>query len=301
MVQLTQNAFDRAAEFILDNATNLHRERFRFHFESGSSDAVTDALKCHQNEDGGFAHGLESDLRTANSSVICTTVALQTLGEIGAAADSPLITSAMDYLMGQYRHENWPLINRDCNDAPHAPWWTYNPAWKCTGGRFLPNPGAEIIGYLLTYPNELPSQKLDLLLKRAAAHIETQDLEMHDLLCYQRLYECLDSAQQAALLPHLLRCAFELVKVDERDWEEYCLTPLDVIQYPDSLFTSFFGEYLQQNFEFQLSQQREDGSWQPAWSWGSEYPATWQVVEPAISAEVTLKFLLQLKNFGLLE
>ncbi|HAK52655.1 MAG TPA: hypothetical protein DCM54_12250 [Gammaproteobacteria bacterium] len=297
MTKLTQAAFDQAVEFILDNGTNLHGARCRFHFENGNAHDVIDALSCYQNLDGGFGHGLEGDLRTKNSSVLCTTVALQILKEIGAEPEHSMITGAMDYLVRQYRHRNWSLITPECNDAPHAPWWKYE--HQCSR-QFRANPGAEILANLRTYPSMMCGTTRSNLAARALSHLETEELDMHDLICYQRFYDTADVELQSQMLPQLLRWAFEIVKVDEHDWEEYCLTPLDLVQHPDSPFADFFGEYLENNFEFQIRQQRQDGSWQPSWSWGSEYPATWQVVEPELSAEVTLKFLRQLQAFNML-
>ncbi len=296
--RLTRDDFDSAVQFILDNGTNLHRQRYRYHFENSDARHVVAALAEYQNSDGGFGNGLESDLRTRNSSVVCTTVALQILGEIDAPVGTPMVSAAMHYLVAQYRDGNWRLIGEDCNDAPHAPWWRYDPD-SCVRGRFLANPGAEILGYLTAYPHKMCQQTVTALFRRAQAHIENEPLEVHDLLCYERLYQCLAPEMQAQMLPHLLRSAFDIVKVEESDWEEYCLTPLDLVERPGSLFADFFAEYLDRNLDFRIHQQRADGSWQPTWSWGSEFPATWRVIEPEISAEVTLKSLLQLRSFGL--
>lgn len=297
--QLSQDAFIDAAKFISDNGTDLHRARYRFHFENQPAQEVTRALATYQNDDGGFGHGLEGDLRTKNSSVLCSTVALQILKEIDADPHSVMIADTMNYLVQQYRHKNWSLINSECNDAPHAPWWKHDGKTQCRR-YFYANPGAEILSNLLSFPVDMCRQTLSNLTVRALAHLETESLDMHDLLCYTRLYESVDPDLQGQMLPHLLRWAFELVKVDAFHWEEYCLTPLDVVKRPDSIFSDFFGAYLEQNFAFMMDQQRTDGSWQTTWSWGGEYPATWQVVEPEISAEVTLRFLLRLKAFNML-
>ncbi|MCH7741963.1 MAG: hypothetical protein IIB71_04795 [Proteobacteria bacterium] len=124
--QLPAAARKRAANFIHDNADNLQRQRFAFHFEAGNANQVLNALQEYQNEDGGFGGGLELDLRTENSSVICTTVALQVMGEVRIESENQTLRKAMDYLEQQYQFHNWPVISSDCNDAPHAPWWRFN-------------------------------------------------------------------------------------------------------------------------------------------------------------------------------
>ena len=63
MVRISQKAFDRAAEFISVNARPLERARFDYHFASGPISDVLTQLEAFQNNDGGFGHGIEPDLR----------------------------------------------------------------------------------------------------------------------------------------------------------------------------------------------------------------------------------------------
>jgi hypothetical protein len=300
--QLSAAALKRAANFLLDNGNNLQRQRYAFHFQGGSAVPLLDALTEYQNEDGGFGSGLEQDLRTKRSSVICTTVALQMMAEIQVNSEIPMLRNAMSYLDQQYQFRNWPNINHDCNDAPHAPWWRFDDGWACTG-KFLANPGAEILGYLLRHGTGLANETVNSLLQRALDHVTCEELEMHELLCYSRLYHCefLGENYREAILPYLLDNAFRLVKVNPADWEEYGLTPTGLVDHPDSIFADFFSDSLETNFSYQIDQQSGEGCWEPRWSWGGDYPATWTVVETEIKAELTLKFLLQLKRFDRLE
>lgn len=297
--QLPAAARKRAANFIHDNANNLQRQRFAFHFEAENVDQVLDALKEYQNEDGGFGGGLEPDLRTKNSAVIGTTVALQIMGELNITPENETLRKSMDYLEQQYEFNNWPNINSNCNDAPHAPWWRFNDKWACTD-KFLANPGAEVLSYLLRYDTALSNETVNSLLERALEHIAQHELEMHELLCYSRLYHCefLGENYRAAMLPSLLEQAFRLVRVAPSDWEEYGLTPVGLVDHPDSVFSSFFSDSLETNFDYQVNQQSAEGCWTPRWSWGGDYPATWAIVETEIKVELTLKFLLQLKRFA---
>ena len=70
-----------------------------------------------------------------------------------------------------------------------------------------------------------------------------------------------------------------------------------MISYPDSIYTDFFSDVLEQNFVFRINRQNDDGSWSPNWSWGGEFPAAWKSVETEIKVELTLGFLTQLKQF----
>ncbi|MCH6550774.1 MAG: LacI family DNA-binding transcriptional regulator, partial [Planctomycetes bacterium] len=149
----------------------------------------------------------------------------------------------------------------------------------------------------------LAAETVNSLLERALEHIANHELEMHELLCYSRLYRCefLGENYREAMLPLLLEHAFQLVKVEPSDWEEYGLTPIGLVDHPDSVFANFFSDSLDANFDYQIDQQSEEGCWTPRWSWGGDYPATWAVVETEVRVELTLKFLLQLKRFDRLE
>lgn len=297
--RLGSSARQRAIDFIGVHGTNLQRVLYEFHFNEGDATNVIAALRHYQNGDGGFGHGLEADLRTKRSSVVATTVALQIVGEIGAF-DSQLARDAIHYLHTQYQDDNWPLISADCNDAPHAPWWAYvEPA---RDGVFRPNPGAEVLSYLYSACG-LGKSTREELMARAIHHIATNRIEMHDLLCYLRLFENpkVGAASRRELLPHLLTQSFELVKVNPEDWEEYCLTPCDVVTHPSSPLADFFGDALEEDFAHRLARQNEDGSWSPSWSWGNAWSDTWRSVEREIRGTLTLRFLIQLDRFGRLD
>ncbi|HIG42949.1 MAG: hypothetical protein ABGY96_20030 [bacterium] len=265
--RLSKPARQRAVDFILQYGTNLQRERYLYRFqESPSNLNVLASLPHYQNSDGGFGHGLEADLRTRHSSVIATTIAMQILVSVDAGS-SKLASDALNYFIDEYHCQNWSAINIRCNDAPHAPWWKYNPDTN-SDKSFVANPGAEIISYLIGH--HAMGAEIPVLLDRAISHLAGNDLEMHELMCYTRLFENpdLDEKYKREMLPYLLSNSYRLVKVKEQDWEEYCLTPLTMISHPDSIYTDFFSDVLEQNFVFRINRQNDDGSWSPNWSWG---------------------------------
>ena len=69
MKQLTQPAFQKAKNFIMEHGRALDQRRFEYHFENGSADAVLAALAPYQNDDGGFAHSLGA--RHQNTCFVC--------------------------------------------------------------------------------------------------------------------------------------------------------------------------------------------------------------------------------------
>ena len=60
---MNHTIFDRAEKFIYNNARLLERQLFAYHFKGGSREQVLTALRAYQNEDGGFGHALEPDIR----------------------------------------------------------------------------------------------------------------------------------------------------------------------------------------------------------------------------------------------
>ena len=150
MDMLTVDAFEKAKKFIFTCARSLEQHIFSYYFEDGTVAAIFAALTAFQNADGGFGHGLESDLQLPDSSVLATSVGLQVLREFRAAQDHPLVRGAMEYLvqMFEFTGNVWPIIPSNTDDAPHAPWWTYSDNTAEEWGGYLLNPRAEIVGYL---------------------------------------------------------------------------------------------------------------------------------------------------------
>jgi hypothetical protein len=77
------SALARAERFIWLTARVLEQRRFAYHFLVGGSDAVETALTAYLNEDGGYGHALEPDLRGPVSQPLHTAYALRVLDSIG--------------------------------------------------------------------------------------------------------------------------------------------------------------------------------------------------------------------------
>ncbi|MDA0748557.1 MAG: hypothetical protein O2954_18715, partial [bacterium] len=68
---LSQEAFQRARSFVMDQGQRLDQRLWAFHFESGARGDVLAALATYQNEDGGFCK-IEPDIQTEASSALAT-------------------------------------------------------------------------------------------------------------------------------------------------------------------------------------------------------------------------------------
>lgn len=73
----------RAEQFVWLTARVLEQRRFAYHFLGGGADPVETALAAHRNEDEGYGHALEPDLRGPVSQPLHTAHALRVLDSIG--------------------------------------------------------------------------------------------------------------------------------------------------------------------------------------------------------------------------
>ncbi|MFF0560350.1 hypothetical protein [Streptomyces sp. NPDC004266] len=73
----------RAERFVWLTARVLEQRRFAYHFLRGGADQVETALMAYLNEDGGYGHALEPDLRGPVSQPLHTAHGLRVLDTIG--------------------------------------------------------------------------------------------------------------------------------------------------------------------------------------------------------------------------
>ncbi|MFJ6105102.1 hypothetical protein ACIQHY_29375 [Streptomyces sp. NPDC092359] len=79
----TATPLARAERFVWLTARVLEQRRFAHHFLHGGADQVETALSSYLNEDGGYGHALEPDLRGPVSQPLHTAHALRVLDSIG--------------------------------------------------------------------------------------------------------------------------------------------------------------------------------------------------------------------------
>ncbi|MFG2124245.1 hypothetical protein [Streptomyces sp. NPDC048710] len=73
----------RAEQFVWLTARVLEQRLFAYHFLNGAADPVEAALDAYRNEDGGYGHALEPDLRGPVSQPLHTGHALRVLDAVG--------------------------------------------------------------------------------------------------------------------------------------------------------------------------------------------------------------------------
>ena len=115
--------FDAAAEFMATRARVLDRRVFQRLFQGGAPEPVRDAVAAYRNDDGGFGHALEPDLRAAASQPAAVEMALRIM-DAADAWDEHLVRDAIDWLTSIAPSEGGAtFVLPTLSQGPHAPWW----------------------------------------------------------------------------------------------------------------------------------------------------------------------------------
>lgn len=304
MKKLTQQAFQTARSYILEQGRELDKRRFEFHFEDGTIETTLKALASYQNDDGGFGNSLEPDIRTPHTSVITSTGGFQILREIGATETHSIVQKGIQFFIDSYDPslQAWHIIPPEVEDAPHAPWWNYENSRDCFG-QFLINPRVEILGYLHEYRGLVPNDFLENITNTVFKHIQTlpDELEMHDAQCFLRLAETDDISDKDMIWDKITKGTTHIIARTPEQLNDYVLKPLWLVTNPSSRLYTPLKKEVNMNLDFEIEQQGEDGSWSPAFSWGDLHPEVWEVVKKEWQSKFTVETLITLKDFGRIE
>ncbi len=308
MKLLTREAFDRARHFLKTEARPLDRAMFEHRFEVAPAERVIAELAPFQNDDGGFGHALEPDLRTPSSSALATAIGLRVLKELDCAADHPMVAQAVQFLLATFDHQThvWRIAPPDTNAHPHAWWWhDEDGSLARTFDDFLVNPRPEIVGLLHHYSTLVPADWLADLTERAVTAIETLENDLFggggdSLRCVISLAEtdALPQPFKERLIPRIGTLALAVVSRDPQKWGTYCAPPLKIAPSPQSLVADLLQDDLQTHLDYVIDHQTPEGAWDPVWTWGDAYPDVWEQAKQEWRGHLTLETLTTLHAFG---
>lgn len=279
---LSREGFDRASDYVRRNARPLDVALLDLALESEDPHrraAVTEALAPFQNSDGGFGHGIEPDFHTPASTAMATSMGFDVLRQANANSKHPLVVSGMKYLLETLDQERWvwPIINKNVDLAPHAPWWNFSAELAADWNQFRFNPTAELVSCCYEHNTLVPAAVLDSLTSTLIKSLNDAGTltSYYDLRCClhlrdtpsipQRLQETLDeivlssAAKLAPDNPHANY--FELVPRREAFLATAVATPLE------------------SQFARAIESQSADGSWGPWWDWSEVSKSAWQIAE----------------------
>lgn len=286
------DAFAAADRFLLNQARLLERRLFATCFLGQPAARVADALRGYQNDDGGFGHALEPDVRCPASLPIDVETAFQALAAAGAA-DRDMVIAACDFLARAAEDAGAggavPPAFSVIESFPRAAHWT---EWTYQPGL---NPTAGLVGLLYRLGIDHPWRS-------AGAAYCWQQLEsgglpgdahaLKEVLVFLEHAPERDRAGQhaAALAANL--ASIPLFHLDP-DEPGYGLSPLDVAPQATSRWRALFtGAQIDAHLDRLQKDQQADGGW----------PLTWEPPSEAAVAEwrgiVTLQALRTLTSYG---
>lgn len=298
--------FEKGREFIYRNARPIEFALWKFHFENGAAEDVLNVLTAHQNDDGGFGHGLEADALNPGSSPIQTWCATTILRQIiFYDASHPIVAGILRYLVSGVHFDGhcWTPSVPGNNDYPHAPWWGYTEPAPSDDRNY--NPTASLAGFMIRVSQ--PGSPANLLGRRIA--IEAHDYfmrgktaaEMHLLPCFLSLCSdvqtsCPDLFDCDAMFAKLRADVTECVLRDADRWDgNYCAHPSDFLIGEGLQLRSCFPELAEKECDFIVRIQSENGAWPVTWNWGA-YPDEFAVSANFWRSHIVLKNLLYLKS-----
>lgn len=304
--KLSFESFQSAGRFLETYGRPLDVARFRFHFAGGDRQVVLDELATFQNPDGGFGHALEPDLRCPQSSPLATSHAFQVLRELDTSPQQPevatLVQPTIAYLLATCDRGllTWHNLPNGVDAYPHAPWWN-GAGREASLSHFELNPTAELLGYLVEYAPTVAAELIQALWQKIIATLTgLEKTVMHDFLCCKRLIETpgLPEQWKKALFNELSRLLPTTVSTNPEQWVGYSLRPLWVAGRPDSPFYPLLRDAVEQNLDYDIATQQEDGAWPVNWSWDGLFPDAWGRAKLDWQAAFCVDRLLWFKNFG---
>ncbi|WP_405563564.1 hypothetical protein [Streptomyces sp. NBC_01180] len=290
----------RAEHFIWLTARVLEQRRFAYHFLDGRADAVEAALAAHLNEDGGYGHALEPDLRGPMSQPLHTAHALHVLDSVGRCGGMRVERVCRYLTEVSTRDGALPAVHPSQRGYPCAP---FIPVVDDPPSELLAT--GPVVGVL--HRNEVWHAWLfratDFCWNAVDALEHSHPYEIQAAVAF--LDGVPDRSRAEAAADRLGRLVREqrLAVLDPADRASYPVAPgytpgeqhfpYDYARVPGSLARGWFtDEEMARSLDFLAGEQREDGGWPVNWrSWAPG---------PQIEARpmVTVQALLTLRAHG---
>ncbi|MGK9461592.1 hypothetical protein ACSLFT_16320 [Streptomyces sp. G6] len=290
----------RAEPFVWLTARVLEQRLFAYHFRGGDAGPVESALDAYRNEDGGYGHGLEPDLRGPVSQPLHTARALRVLDAVGGCGGQRVERMCRYLTSVSTRDGALPAVHPSQRGYPAAP---FVPVVDDPPGELLAT--GPVVGLL--HRNDVWHAWLfratDFCWQAAESLESSHPYEIEAAVAF------LDSAPDrpraeaaAGRLGRLVR-GQRLAVLDPDDRDAYPVSPgyapgehhfpHDYAGHPHSLARAWFtDDEMARSLDFLASEQEEDGGW----------PVRWRRWAPAPALEarpgVTIEALRTLRAYG---
>jgi len=275
-----------AERFIYANARLLERHRLAALRHGASAQPVLDALRAYRNDDGGFGHALEPDVRSPDSEPVATLDALEVLSEVGALGH-PMVADAAGWVARIAAPDGAvPSVMASAADYPHAPWMVPSDGGSMLTFAFaallweaaLEHPWRELAGSWCWARLEQVEAQTAYTVKFALAFLDQVPDAARASAAIERLRPCLD-AEGSIPVPG--------GTAEER------LSPLALSPRPELRSRALFSAgQIESDLERLERAQRDDGGWGFDWlAWSEGQAVEWRGI-------VTLRALAQLGAHG---
>lgn len=283
MPHLNNNTFEKSARWMKRHARPLEVARWEYEFEEGSQQNVINYLSAFQNEDGGFAHGLEPDFWVPRSNAMATWAAGRILIEVGARADQEIVQKMVKYLIDtSQKWGMWASVIRENSDYPHAPWWSYS---EDAQNNWMFNPSVELAAMLIHWSNEGDEAwqvGWHSISKACDRLMVAEEMDFHEVSNFKQMTSLLDSHKEVfnnqtghdynAVLKKVNHLILQSVERDPTKWgTSYQPFPLDFVDGPNDPLVGEFGRLIDQNLDYYINEMSDEGIWDISWKWGT-YP-----------------------------
>ncbi|WP_018547412.1 hypothetical protein [Streptomyces sp. LaPpAH-108] len=290
----------RAEQFVWLTARVLEQRLFAFHFLNGAADPVEAALDAYRNEDGGYGHGLEPDLRGPVSQPLHAARALHVLDVVGRCGGQRVERLCRHLTAASTMEGALPAIDPAQRGYPAAP---FVPIVDDPPSELLAT--GPVVGLL--HRNEVWHAWLfratDFCWEAVESLEKSHPYEVEAAVAF--LDSAPDRPRAQAAADRLGRLVREqrLAALEPDRLDAYPVAPgyapaehhfpHDFARTPDSLARAWFtDEEMARSLDFLAAEQQEDGGWPIRWRQWAPVPAL--EARPA----VTIDALRTLRAYG---
>jgi hypothetical protein len=297
------NDYNPLIQAFLSVARPLEIARYQYLKRLVSKRIVLNELQKFQNDDGGFAHGLEPDYYNPNSTPIQTWYATMIMKELELDPSELMILKTLTYLRQSFdrKHNVWPLKVMSSNQFPAAPWWLYNEE-DLNNSSY--NPTASLAGFMISYGNKEDQEIANLVIDHVFKSLEQEDMtfERHEISCLLSLFTDLSKINFRLDEQHVIKLKEIILNEVEKDekklFNDYVAKPSNFLNHPQGFMHQELTMLLKQEINYLDQAIDQHNLFKIPWSWGNE--ETFKSVKKAWQGIQALEYFILLNNFNLL-
>ncbi|MBU1019821.1 MAG: hypothetical protein KJ847_01290 [Firmicutes bacterium] len=278
---------------IWDKGRKLEYFLLLSYLEDTDEEIMTE-LQKYQNEDGGFGHGLEPDIRMPFSSIAATDVAIYALDFVkNHDLKEEMIKKIVTYYENNYdaTKKAWNFVTEIVDEFPRAVWWNYENVNSFTYG----NPNPELIGFLYQTRRYVTKTDITAQMNRVIDYVNDQFIKeatMHSIQSVLQFYKRMDKDVKNLIKAKLQRTIDVELEKTNGNWDEYSFEPY-LVALIDKMLLSNHLDQLDRNFQFNLNK-LETGLIEATWQW-YQFEDVFEEIKDEWSGLLTLKVVQALR------